>query len=297
LASDQGPVLVTGAAGFLGWYAARALADRDRTVVGTSRDGAGLPPGVEARALALDDGGAAAADLLRELRPGAVIHLAAESSADACARDPARARRINAEATGAIARAAAEVGAWLLFSSTDLVFDGTAAPYAEDDPTSPLGPYMASKVEGEAAVLAASPEHLVVRVALLYGRAGGRKGGFCDAFLRRLERGEDTPLFVDQFRTPLLVGDAAELLADLEARRPGGVLHLAGPDRVSRYEHGLILAETLGRDPALCEPVPMSAVSGLAPRPPDVSLAIDRLVALVGRSPRGVRAGARALHR
>ncbi len=282
---SDGPTLVTGASGFLGRALADELRARGRDVVGTSH---GHTPGFVA--LSLDDGGRAAADLVRSLRPAAVVHLAAMSDPDACARDPGRAAQVNAAASGAIASAAAEVGAHLVFASTDLVFAGDRAPYAEDDPTGPLGPYMASKVAAEARVRAASPAHLVVRLALLYGPSRGTRPSFTDGLVARLRRGEPSTLFVDQWRTPLLVDDAAALLADLLERRAGGLLHLAGPERVSRHGHGVAIAAALGLDPALCRPARL-ADAPIAPRPADASLRIDRLVGLLGRTPRGIGAG------
>lgn len=283
--------LVTGASGYLGWHVARALHERGVEVVGTSQDGSGLPPGVRGRVLALDDGGVSGAALVAELRPDVVLHLAAEANADACARDPERARAVNAEATGALARATSAAGAWLLYTSSDLVFDGTRPPYGEQDPVSPLGPYMESKVAGERATLEADPAFCVARVTLLYGLAGGRRESFTDRIVETLARGESIRLFTDQHRTPLHVEDAAEILCDLLAGRPGGALHVGGPERVSRHEHGLALARACGFDPALCLAGDMSDAAGLAPRPPDVSLRIDRLRGLLGRSPLGIAAG------
>ena len=70
-----------------------------------------------------------------------------------CARDPERAQKINTLASGALAQATAQTGGWLLYTSSDLVFDGLAPPYAEDAPRTPVGPYMATKGAGEDAVL------------------------------------------------------------------------------------------------------------------------------------------------
>lgn len=288
-------ILVTGAAGFLGWTVARELSGRGLEVVGTSRDGLGMPAGVRGVALSLDDGGGAGARLIHALRPETVVHAAAMGDADACARAPERADVVNRIASGALARAAAEAGAWLLYTSTDLVFDGRQAPYAENAAPAPMGPYMASKCAGEAEVLAAAPGALVARLALLYGRAGGRRGCFLEAVLRRLAAGEEVPLFTDQFRTPLHVADAAAILADLVRLRPAGLLHVAGPDRVSRFDHAQQAARACGLDTRGCRPVSIAELTHLAPRPRDVSMVIDRLVRLLGRTPWGIEEGCRRM--
>lgn len=292
-APGEGAILVTGAAGFLGWYAAAALVEAGHAVVGSSQDGAGLPPGVAPLALELGDGGRAGAAWILSERPRAVLHLAAISDADACAREPDRCRTVNVEAAAELARAAEETGAWFGFASTDLVFDGARAPYGEEDPPAPLGPYMGSKADAEREVRRAHPEALVARVALLYGLAGGRKGCFSDTLLARLAAGEAVSLFADQHRTPLHVEDAAALLRDLLVRRASGLVHLAGPERVSRLEHGRALAAACGLPLALCREATMADVPKLSPRPADVSLRIERLVSLLGRRPWGIAEGAR----
>jgi dTDP-4-dehydrorhamnose reductase len=289
--------LVTGASGFLGGHVARALRARGEPVVGTSTSGsplgaAGWQAEVPMRALSLDDGGAAAARLVAELRPRAVVHLAALAAPGVCAQEPDRARVVNAQASGALAAAAEAAGARFLFTSTDLVFDGTAAPYREEDPPAPLGVYMESKAQAEVDVLSAAPGGLVVRVALVYGLpCAGGGGGFMPELVRRLQRGEPSRLFTDQVRTPVEVGDAAALLCDLLAAAAGGIVHLGGPERVSRHAHGAALAEALGASPDLCEPIRMADLAGLSPRPADASLVSDRLVALTGRTALGVAAG------
>lgn len=278
-------ILVTGASGYLGRAVTAALLARGRAVVGTSQ---GQAPGTVP--LSLEDGGRAGADLVRALRPAAVLHLAALSDADVCAKEPARAERVNATATAAIAAASLEVGAHLIFASSDLVFAGDRAPYAEEDPTGPLGPYMASKVKAELAVRAASPDFLVARLAMLYGPSAGARPSFTDGLVARLRKGEPSSLFVDQVRTPLLVDDAALLLADLVDLRAGGLLHLAGPERISRHAHGVAIATALGLDPALCRPTRLKDAP-ISPRPADTSMRIDRLVRVVGWTPRGIDAG------
>ena len=95
--------------------------------------------------------------LVRARRPDLVLHTAAWTDVDACARDPQTALRRNGEATRALAEACREAGADLLYVSTNEVFDGRRTdrhPYAEDDPASPANPYGESKLAGERAVLA-----------------------------------------------------------------------------------------------------------------------------------------------
>ncbi|MEZ6185441.1 MAG: sugar nucleotide-binding protein [Planctomycetota bacterium] len=164
------------------------------------------------------------------------------------------------------------------------MFDGTRAPYADDDALAPLG-LPVSKALGEAVVRATSSRFLV--------RADRRSTELARGRHRRHGRGspaEAVRLFVDQWRTPLEVGEAAELLVDLLEGRTAGVINVAGPERVSRRELGLALAGALGLDTGLCEAGHM-AEAGLAPRPADVALDVTRLCEETGRVPRGVLEG------
>src|SRR5882672_3218186 len=159
-------VLLTGASGFLGSAVRDELVARGHEVLA-----AGRRPGA-GRAVDLSQRGAAAR-LVDELAPDAVLHAAAMADIAPCAADPALARRVNAEAPAELAAACARRGARLLHVSTDQVFDGSRPGWREEDQPAPLHEYGASKLAGERGVLAACPGTLVVRTALLTGEARG----------------------------------------------------------------------------------------------------------------------------
>ena len=150
--------------------------------------------------------------------------------------------------------------------STDLVFDGLRAPYGPHDSPRPLSVYGSTKVDGEQAVLAAGGT--VVRVPLLIGPSHDGRRGATDMLRAAIQAGRRLDLFTDEFRTPLHAVDAARGLVDVLLDGATGIFHLAGHERLSRWElaqrfcalHGLP-AESLNparsRDPG---------------RPADVSL-------------------------
>lgn len=254
-------VAVTGATGLLGPYVVAALERAGANVVAWG--GASRPGGVD-----LED----ASSIERALagaKPNAVVHVAALSAIADCARDPDRARRINVDGTRALARAAETHGARFVHVSTDLVFDGEGAPYAEEAPASPLSVYGTTKRDAELAALSIE-DAVVVRVSLLFGPSRSSRIGFFDQQLAALRQGKPLALFDDEWRTPLSLRAAADGLTALAASSFRGVVHLGGPERMSRAEMGERLAKVAGVTPNIARGS-RSAVPG-EPRPRDVSL-------------------------
>ena len=122
---------------------------------------------------------AAVRALVARVKPDVVFNATAYNRVDAAERERDRAFAVNAIAPRTLARAAARAGGRLVHVSTDYVFDGASSrPYREEDEPHPLSAYGASKLEGETHVLAAGPEHLVVRTSGVMGRRGSaQKGG------------------------------------------------------------------------------------------------------------------------
>jgi dTDP-4-dehydrorhamnose reductase len=294
--------LILGASGFFGPHLlVRALRLGGRPVAASRRphvDGilAELDPSladrreglIESRALDLSRP-AELERLLEELAPRQVVFAAALSRIAECDLDPVLARRINAEAPARVARWCAERGARLVHISTDLVFGAEAPPprgFAEEDRPAPLSRYGSTKAEGEALVLSACPLALVVRLPLLYGSSGGRGLGASDSVLAS----ESPQLFRDEWRTPLSARNAAQAVLELLEGSRSGLLHVAGPERASRYELGLAALRAAGR-PLDRVRACTRAQAGQAGRPADVSLDASRARELLRTPLKGIELG------
>jgi dTDP-4-dehydrorhamnose reductase len=248
-------VLLTGASGFFGRYLHAELGARGVRVITAGRSGADVE-------LELGDPAAPAA-AVDAAWPDVVLSCAAMASLAACERAPDAAWTINAAAPAAFAAR----GVRVVQISTDLVFDGRHAPYGAGDPVQPLSVYGTTKAAAERAVVGAGG--LVVRVPLLIGRSHDGRRGATDMI-----RSAASPivLFTDEHRTPLHAADAARGVADL-LLAPGaaGIVHLAGRERVSRWELAQRFAAAAGISLAHVR-------AGLAAdprRPADVSLRTD----------------------
>lgn len=230
-------IFVTGATGLVGENVARDLEARGHAVVRATRDTFAL----EAPSLPAD--------------VDAVVHCAAIATVKDCDADPVRAQRLNVDATRALATESARRGIPLVFTSTDLVFDGGAAPYDEDAPPCPPTLYGRTKAAAERAVLDASPAHVVLRLALVVGAHRGRPGGFLAWLVDGLRARRPTPLYVNQIRAPLFAGDVAPVVDDaLHGARAGGVYHLASATGLTREAIGRAVARAFGLDEAAIVP-------------------------------------------
>ncbi len=272
-------ILLTGASGFLGGIFCRELGQAHE-ITGL---GLGRPAPAGARGLALDllDADALAA-LLDTQDFDAVVHLAALSNPNLCQQQPDASRRINLEATANLAVLCAARGLPLAFASTDLVFDGKRGLYAEDATPSPVCLYGEHKALAEEAVLSLHPQGgLVCRLPLMYGRSLPGAACFLDGMLAQARRGLPLPLFTDEFRSPADAADVARGMVLALRAGARGILHLGGPERLSRLEFGEILRDcwTQGPTPILA-PTSQAEAPMAAPRPPDVSLRSDRASAL-----------------
>ncbi|MEV6808741.1 sugar nucleotide-binding protein [Streptomyces sp. NPDC051132] len=293
--------LVVGS-GLVGTGIARRLASAGRPVTLVSRRPPRTPAeefGARWAALDATDAGACRR-LLDELRPGRVVLVHGPSDVTWCEEHPQETR--DAHVTVARTFAALAPRARTVLISTDNVFAGDFPRNDEYSPLSPANAYGRAKRAAEEALLALSERAVALRVSLVYGHEPADAGkwlNFFAACAHRLRRGEPVEAPDDHWTTPVLVDDVAAVTAALlDAEHPlPPVLHLGGPDRVTRAEWAAVIARTLGAPTELVVPVPR-ARTRYASRPVNACLGS----ALLGNLPateriavRGVQAGAELL--
>src|SRR3989441_3542871 len=262
-------LLVIGGSGLLGGKVA-ALASKAFQVVATHRGTASKIHGVEfveLRKERVEDGLA----LVRKTKPAAIVDTAALHNVDKCEEERDLAWRVNAGATGALARVATDVGARYLFVSTDFVFDGSKGRYREQDVPRPVNYYGETKLAGEHAVLAASANNLVVRPSVVYGWDDTRLN-FATWVLTSVRGNNSINVVTDWIGSPTLADGLAVGILRLLEVQDGGVYHLAGPNAMSRYDFAIRLAEAFGLPADLIKPVTAAEFGAKARRPPNSSL-------------------------
>jgi dTDP-4-dehydrorhamnose reductase len=176
----------------------------------------------------------------RAERPTLVIHCAALTRSPLCQSDPKRAWQINVRLTEHLAGLAAECA--FIFFSTDLVFDGRAGFYQESAAVNPLSVYGETKAAAEQVVLA-NANHTVIRTSLTAGSSPTGDRGLDEQLKLAWARGEKTRLFTDEYRCPIPAISTARAVWELAGRQLSGLFHLAGAERLSRWEIGQLIAE------------------------------------------------------
>ncbi len=263
-------LLVLGGSGFVGGHVA-VKGQGDWKVSATFRDRPFRLPGVTSVHLDINRS-RSLRKVFEKIKPDAVIHTVAWSGLERCEEDREGAVRVNVEGTWNVAELCREMECRLVFTSSDMVFDGDRGMYREVDSVRPMNIYGETKVMAERIIRTSGVNHAIARIALIYGQPETGSNSFSEKVISRLKQGEPMALYTDQTRTPILVQDLAEALLELAALDFRGTIHLGGAERVNRYEFGKRLAEVKGFSEDLLKPVTMDEIPTKAPRPKDVSL-------------------------
>ena len=218
-------------------------------------------------------------------RPNLVINTAAYTDVDQAEQVSDLAYAVNAEGARNLARISADAGVPIIHLSTDFVFDGIkSAPYVESDPTAPLGVYGQSKLEGERAVAALNPNHLIIRTAWIFSPYGRN---FVSTMLDLAKTRNELGVVSDQIGSPTSADDIAEgllALAETVLAKPdtlhAGLYHMTGRGQASRAElaaFALQVSAELGGPAADITPISSAQYPTAAKRPANSCLDCSKL--------------------
>lgn len=258
-------IMITGVKGRLGGRLADLLA-LHHTILGVD-----LPE--------VDLADPASVGMLVEQVPELVIHCAAWTDVDGCARDPGRALRVNAYGTKHVALACQRLGAALLYVSTNEVFDGQArTPYREYDAANPINPYGYSKWVAEQIVRELAPQHYIVRTSWLIAHGGHN---FVHAILNRARQGQVLRVVINEIAAPTYNDDLAEAIVRLLASGHYGTYHLVNAGYVSRWGLARFILDHAGYAGVPIEPIVLAQYPRPS-RPPEFSALENSAAALLG---------------
>jgi dTDP-4-dehydrorhamnose reductase len=223
---------------------------------------------------------AAVAGVIDSCRPDVIINCAAYNLVDRAEQERERAFLVNGEGPRLLAEAARKQGSLLVHFSSDYVFDGTkeSGLYGEQDGVNPLNVYGLSKLEGEAAVRAATDRFLLFRLSWVFGEG---KQNFISKLLEWSRSSEYLRIACDEFSVPTHTETVVDVT--LEALQQGliGLYHLTNTGFCSRYEWARLVLEQMGIKKFI-RPVPMDVFQLPARRPKFSAMSNEAVSRLLG---------------
>ena len=224
-----------------------------------------------------------------KIKPQAVVHAAALTDVDKCELEKKLSWKTNVEATKNIVRLCKESDVFLVYVSTDYVFDGEKGMYKETDKPTPINHYGFTKLKGEEAVQTLD-NYCIARGSVIYGSAPATgKTNFALWLLDKLRKKEEVRIITDQWNSPTFNVNMAEMLIETLEKKVNGILHLAGATRLNRYEFAEHVAETFNLDPKYIKPVQSEHIKWIAKRPKDSSLDVSKAKRTLAIKPLEIR--------
>jgi len=255
-------VLVTGASGQLGYDVCRELKRRQIPFEGVTSREFNLVSKMATRSYVMN------------CAPDVVIHCAAYTAVDNAEEEPELCRAVNAEGTRTIAGCCRDLGAKMLYISTDYVFPGKGEQlYEVDDATGPLNVYGRTKLEGEAAVKEILKTYFIVRISWVFGKNGKN---FVKTMLRLAETKAEVNVVCDQIGSPTYTVDLAPLLCDMVLTDKYGVYHATNEGVCSWAEFAQEIFRLAGKAVRV-NAIPTSEYPAQAVRPMNSRLSKDKL--------------------
>jgi dTDP-4-dehydrorhamnose reductase len=225
--------------------------------------------------------------VLTEIKPDVVIHLGAMTGVDLCEKEKTSASEINTKATEIIAKECSKLNSFLVYVSTDYVFDGNFGMYKEDDVANPLGFYGKSKLEGEKAVQNFSTNWCIVRTSTPFGLHPTKKS-FPMWVIENLQKQKQIDVLIDQFTSPTYIPNLSRMLIEISERRITGIIHAAGASKISRYQMASMVSDKLNLDGTLLKQISMNKMKWVAQRPKDSSLDVSRASSILNEKPQKI---------
>ena len=255
-------ILVTGVKGQLGYDLCRILSDRGIEHLGADIEDFDITDAKATEAF------------ITAYRPDAIIHCSAYTAVDRAEDDVELCTRVNAEGPANIAAVAKQLGAKMMYISTDYVFPGTGeTAYSPEDPTGPLSVYGKTKLKGEEAVRAASDRHFIVRISWVFGINGNN---FVKTMLRLAETRTDLNVVADQIGSPTYTYDLSRLLCDMIVTDKFGTYHATNEGLCSWAEFAAEIMRLGGKSTAI-HPIPTAEYPTRAVRPLNSRMSKDKL--------------------
>jgi len=228
-------------------------------------------------------------EVVDSFQPDAIIHAAAITDSGFCENNRDLTWKVNVEGAKNIAECCEEASSKMVYISTNYVFDGRVGRYKERDIPNPVNYYGKTKFEAENIVKKTCGDYIIARVTP-YGW-DPKKKQWAAQVVARLERGEKITAYQNQYYSPMLANNCADVLLSLYQMNEQGIFHVAGTKRVSRSGFATTLAEVFDLDKKLIEAVDFEKNTSKTRRPKDTSLDVSKVTERVKIKILGLREG------
>jgi len=275
--------LVTGSAGLIGRQVVKDLSETHEvfSCYNKSKPEFGIPTKMDLLNHEM------ISNVLSEKNPDIVIHLGAMTAVDLCDIQQDNALKINSQATEILAKECSKINSFMVYVSTDYVFDGNSGLYEENDATNPLGFYGKSKLLGEKSVQNFSSDWCIARTSTPFGLHPTKKS-FPIWVIENLQKQKQIDVLTDQFTSPTYVPSLSRMLIEISERHLTGIIHVAGASKISRYEMASLVSDKLGLDGKLLREISINDIKWEAQRPKDSSLNVSKAISILSHKPQKI---------
>lgn len=224
---------------------------------------------------------------LQKLHPDIIIHLAAMTDVEKCELEPTLAYSINAQATELIAKESNNLDCFLIYLSTDYVFDGKIGLYDENDLTNPLNQYGKSKLAGEKAIENYNSNWSILRTSTPFGIHPQNKT-FPVWVVENILKNKKLNIVKDQFTSPTYVPNLSKMVINILSQNLEGLFHLSGSTRISRYDFAKKIIDELNLNSSLLYPTTLDSMPWKSKRPSDSSFDISKANSFLTSKPASI---------
>lgn len=273
-------ILITGGSGLLGQYLNLSLS-KDNEILTLYNSNIGNCNQFNSMKIDITDF-ISLDEIFNSYKPNAVIHTAGFTRPEACSEENRElVHKTNVEATKIISHLCDKYNTKLIYTSTDLVYDGNGrGMLKENSQLNPVSIYAETKLNAEKEIGETFDNFIILRTSLIIGFGLNHSRNNFHEMYNAFKKGNHAKLFSDQYRTPISLINASELISELvKSDVKNVILNFGGKERVSRVELGEMLCEIVGFDKNLIDKIKMSDIPNF-PAVPDVSLNTDKLQSL-----------------
>ena len=284
-------ILITGSNGFLGSNLEHFYSNKEEYDVFLTSQNTCYNPQLDNFIQGDLSDGAFVDKLISTVKPDIVINTVSLVNVDLCEDDPKLADKITVQTAKNVAQSVQRHGSRLIYISTDHLFKGNRSMYSEDDMPMPVNEYGKSKLEAELKSIVFNPDTAIVRTNFFGWSHDSHPATFGEWVYDNLKQQTPMNLFTNYYFTPIEVTYLAEAIETVAKTNFTGIVNIAGTERCSKYEFGMVLAEVFGLDDSSINPYEISANSFKAKRQQDLSLSTEKFERIFNRKLPNLREG------